>query len=138
MDSCCCVQISAYLVTVTPEVVLGADVLVGVFGLLGLRGHVGLVLPVLEPQAVGVDTTEDDRRDDDAVLRNSWSELFDCFFVPWVVVEGWGLYRSVGGQWVIGVSESCILDGELAPEVCGRMSQRFPRPIDMRSAASSS
>ena len=65
---------SAHLVTVTPEVVLGADVLVGVFGLLGLGGHVGLVLPVLEPQAVGVDTTEDDRGDDDAVLRESWSE----------------------------------------------------------------
>lgn len=53
------------LVTVTPEVVLGADVLVGVLGLLRLRGLVGLVLPVLEPQAVSVDTTEDDGGDDD-------------------------------------------------------------------------
>lgn len=98
----------------------------------------GLVLPVLEPQAVGVDTTEDDRRDDDAVLRDSWSELFESSFVFSVVVEGRGLYRSAGGQWVIGVSKGCILDGELAPEICSGLGQRFPRPIDMRSAASSS
>ena len=39
----------------------------------------GLVLPVLEPQAVGVDTTEDDGGDDDAVVRNTRSEL--CFAV---------------------------------------------------------
>lgn len=58
----------AHLVTVTPEEVLGADVLVGVLGQLGSRGLVGLVLPVLEPQAVGVDTAEDDRGDDDAVV----------------------------------------------------------------------
>jgi hypothetical protein len=72
---CVCDAASAYLVTVTPEVVLGADVLEGVLGLLGLGGHVGLVLPVLEPQAVGVDTTEDDRGDDDAVLRDNPSEF---------------------------------------------------------------
>ena len=78
---------SAHLVTVTPEVVLGADVLVGVFGLLGLGRHVGLVLPMLEPQAVGVDTTEDDRGDDDAVLRESWSELFNSFLISSIVVE---------------------------------------------------
>jgi len=82
-ESCCWLydSASAHLVTVTPEVVLGADVLVGVLGLLGLGGHVGLVLPVLEPQTVGVDTTEDDRGDDDAVLRDSRSELFGSFFV---------------------------------------------------------
>jgi hypothetical protein len=76
-NPCCCAcdAASAYLVTVTPEVVLGADVLEGVLGLLGLGGHVGLVLPVLEPQAVGVDTAEDDRGDNDAVLRDSRSEL---------------------------------------------------------------
>lgn len=76
----------AYLVTVTPEVVLGTDVLVGVLGLLGLRGLVGLVLPVLEPQAVGVDTTEDDGGDDDAVVRNTRSE--SCFAVSFLNCSG--------------------------------------------------
>jgi hypothetical protein len=74
-----CSPASAYLVTVTPEVVLGADVLEGVLGQLGLGRHVGLVLPMLEPQTVGVDTTEDDRGDDDAVWRSVWSELLFSF-----------------------------------------------------------
>lgn len=69
----------AHLVTVTPEEILGANVLVGVLGALRLGGKVGNVLPVLLPQAVGVDTTEDDRGDDDAVSQDSRSEFLDCF-----------------------------------------------------------
>lgn len=91
----------AHLVTVTPEEVLGADVLVGVLGSLRLGGKVGLVLPVLEPQTVGVDTTEDDRGDDNAVLQDSRSELLDFF--SFMFVEGIeSLSRSVEGQWVVG------------------------------------
>jgi hypothetical protein len=86
MTSCCfCSPALTYLVTVTPEVVLGADVLEGVLGQLGLGRHVGLMLPMLEPQTVGVDTTKDDRGDDDAVLRNYWSEMLLFFFVYSIV-----------------------------------------------------
>lgn len=94
-------MVSVYLVTVTPEVVLGADVLVGVFGLLGLGRHVGLVLPVLEPQAVGVDTTEDDRGDDNAVLQDSRSDfLVLSLFIRSRRVRS--LSRSEAGQWEVG------------------------------------
>jgi hypothetical protein len=62
---------------------------------------VGLVLPVLEPQTVGVDTTEDDRGDDDAVLQDSRSELLDFF--SFMFVEGTeSLSRSAEGQWDVG------------------------------------
>jgi hypothetical protein len=44
-----------YLVTVAPPEVLGADVLVGVLGLLLLRGRVGDVLPVGVPPHLAVD-----------------------------------------------------------------------------------
>jgi hypothetical protein len=96
-----CDPASAYLVTVTPEVVLGADVLVGVLGLLGLGRHVGLVLPVLEPQAVGVDTTEDDRGDDDAVLQESRSDFLNNSFSVRSRRVG-SLSLSGGGQWEVG------------------------------------
>ena len=59
----------AYLVTVTPEVVLGADVLVGVLGPLGARVLVllmGNVLPVGIPSNLCVDAGNDDAGDGDA------------------------------------------------------------------------
>lgn len=94
----------AHLVTVTPEEVLGADVLVGVLGSLGLGRKVGLVLPVLNPQTVGVDTTEDDRGDDDAVFQDSRSEFLGFF--SFNVRRGMGsLSRSVEGQWDVGHME---------------------------------
>jgi hypothetical protein len=71
----------AHLVTVTPEVVLGANVLVRVFGLLGLWGHVGLVLPVLQPQTVGVDACEDEARNHDAVSLQEGGFGQLCFIV---------------------------------------------------------
>lgn len=43
-----------HLVTVTPLVVLGADVLVRVLGALLQRGHVRPVLPMSIPQVIGV------------------------------------------------------------------------------------
>lgn len=48
-----------HLVTITPEEVLGPDVLVRVLGLLLQTGAVREVLPMLIPQVVGVDRTED-------------------------------------------------------------------------------
>ena len=59
----------AYLVTVSPEEVLGADVLVGVLGPLGagvLVLLVGNVLPVSIPPDLGVDAGDDDAGDGDA------------------------------------------------------------------------
>ena len=55
------------LVTVSPEVVLGPDVLEGVLGLVLKSGAVGDVLPVLSPEPVGVDTGEDDGGDHNAM-----------------------------------------------------------------------
>ena len=55
-----------HLVTVSPEVVLGPDVLEGVLGLVLKSGAVGDVLPVLGPEPVGVDTGEDDGGDHNA------------------------------------------------------------------------
>lgn len=59
----------AHLVTVTPEEVLGAEVLVGVLGALLKRGRVGLVLPVLAPQPVGVGARDGESGNDDAEKR---------------------------------------------------------------------
>ena len=76
------------------------------------------MLPVLEPQAVGVDTTEDDGGDDDAVVRNTRSEL--CFAVSFCDRSGMvSLSQFVrrGHDRKRGFGR-CILDGELAPEVC--------------------
>merc|ERR1712096_150567 len=53
------------LVTVSPEVVLGPDVLEGVLGLVLEGGAVRDVLPVLGPEPVGVDAGEDDGGDHD-------------------------------------------------------------------------
>jgi hypothetical protein len=58
---------TTHLVTVSPEEVLGADVLEWVLGLLLKRRAVGNVLPVLVPQTPCVDAGEDERRDNDAV-----------------------------------------------------------------------
>ena len=73
-DSGCMCRFEAYLVTVSPEEVLGADVLVGVLrplraGVLVLL--VGDVLPVGVPPHLGVDTGNDDAGDSDAVERVS-------------------------------------------------------------------
>jgi hypothetical protein len=56
-----------HLVTVSPEVVLGPDVLEGVLGLVLKSGAVSDVLPVLSPEPVGVDTGEDDGGDHNAM-----------------------------------------------------------------------
>lgn len=67
-------RFKAYLVTVSPEEVLGADVLVGVLrplraGMLVLL--VGNVLPVGVPPHLGVDAGNDDAGDSNAVDRVS-------------------------------------------------------------------
>lgn len=54
------------LVAISPKEVLGPDVLVRVLDLLLKRRLVRLVLPVLGPQAVGIDACEDERGDDNA------------------------------------------------------------------------
>lgn len=50
--------IKTYLVTISPRVVLDTDVLIRVFHTLLERGHVLPVLPVLFPEVVGVDASE--------------------------------------------------------------------------------
>ena len=55
-----------YLVTIAPEEVLGADVLVGVLGLVLWRGLVGLVFPVGVPSHVAVEAEYDETGDGDA------------------------------------------------------------------------
>ena len=64
----------AYLVTVAPEVVLGANVLVGVLRLLLTGMEVLLVLDVLPmgiPPQFGVDASNDDAGNSDAA--DTWS-----------------------------------------------------------------
>lgn len=55
------------LVAVAPGVVLGADVLVGILDALLQRGHVRPVLPMLVPEAVGVDSGEQEAGEDSAI-----------------------------------------------------------------------
>lgn len=59
--------IESYLVTVTPLVVLGADVLVSILGALLQSRHVAPVLPVIVPQVVGVGAGGNDARGDTTV-----------------------------------------------------------------------
>jgi hypothetical protein len=61
-----------HLVAVSPEVVLGPDVLEGVLGLVLEGGAVRDVLPVLGPEPVGVDAGEDDGGDHDAAVGVSF------------------------------------------------------------------
>lgn len=66
----------AYLVTVSPGEVLGADVLVGVLGALLEWGHVAPVLPVLLPQVVGIETAGNHDGNDSAIYSSiNWSEI---------------------------------------------------------------
>jgi hypothetical protein len=55
------------LISITPEKVLGANILVRVFWPLWERRHVLPVLPMLVPEVVGVDTTEEEEWGDTAV-----------------------------------------------------------------------
>lgn len=55
------------LITIAPEEVLRSDVLIRVFDSLLQRRHVLPVLPMLIPQVPGVDASEDEAGDDDAV-----------------------------------------------------------------------
>jgi hypothetical protein len=59
--------LTSHLVTVSPEVVLGPDVLEGVLGLVLKGGAVCDVLPVLGPEPVRVDAGEDDGGDHNAI-----------------------------------------------------------------------
>jgi len=77
--------IGPYLVAISPEVVLGAEVLVGVLGPLRARVLVLLVgnmLPVSIPPDLCVDAGNDDARDGDAAhsvsKHSSFSEQVQC------------------------------------------------------------
>ena len=70
---------TCYLVTVSPEVVLGTDVLVRVLGSVCARVLVllvGYVLPVSIPPDLGVDTGDDDAGDGNAIVELA------CFLAP--------------------------------------------------------
>lgn len=60
-----------HLVTITPGVVLGTDVLVGVLGALLKRRHVVPVLPVLIPQVVGIEAATNQAGNDSAASNSS-------------------------------------------------------------------
>ena len=68
-------RIKAYLVTVTPLVVLGANVLVGVLSAILQSGHVAPVLPMLVPQVVGVGSGGNEAGGDAAI---SLLAVLDC------------------------------------------------------------
>lgn len=64
----------AHLVTIAPLVVLGADVLVRVLGALLQRRHVAPVVPVLNPEVIGVGTGNGEGGDNTALrLLANWS-----------------------------------------------------------------
>lgn len=62
------------LISITPEKVLGANILVRVFWPLWERRHVLPVLPMLVPEVVGVDTTEEEEWGD-TVQRQLFPQL---------------------------------------------------------------
>jgi hypothetical protein len=66
------IEMKAYLVSISPEEVLGADVLEGVLDALLERGHVRDVLPVLGPQTPGVDAGDAEGRNHNAVREKPW------------------------------------------------------------------
>lgn len=57
-----------HLVTISPWEVLAANVLVRVLDALLKWRHVVPVLPVLSPQIVGIDASEDEARDDSTAI----------------------------------------------------------------------
>ena len=59
-------RLRTHLVTISPEVVLGSDVHVGILGTLFDRRLMRLVFPVLRPQPIGIDASNAEGRDDDA------------------------------------------------------------------------
>ena len=92
------------LVSITPWVVLHADVLEWVLGTLLNWGQMLLMLPMLVPEVVGVETSESDTWDDEATKSFEISELskepaVDCSLLA---REGCG---------------DNILDGEFSPEL---------------------
>lgn len=70
--SLCRVSSNAYLVTVSPEEVLGPDVLVRIFHALLQGREVFPVFPMLIPQVPGVDASEDEAGCDDTVTLLDW------------------------------------------------------------------
>lgn len=78
------------------------------------------MLLVLLVQTPGVDAAEDDRRDDDAVCGKTQSQnlQYSCLPIHAICPSlSLGIIR-VGGSVKLG---NCVLDGELAPEVCERV-----------------
>ena len=71
----------AYLIPITPRVRLTSDIHVRVLGLLFKRRFVGFVLPVLGPQAPGVDAGDAEGGDDDEdgeLAPEIWVRVSQC------------------------------------------------------------
>ena len=82
------------LATITPRVVLGADVLVGVLGALLQRRHVRPVVPMFVPEDIGVGTGEDEERDGAAATRCQFiclarTVLHRPYLIPKVGMHQW-------------------------------------------------
>ena len=60
-----------YLVTVSPEIVLGTDVLIPVLGLVLAGSVVCNVLPVSIPSQCGVDAGDNEAMDGDTMIRSA-------------------------------------------------------------------
>lgn len=104
----------AYLVTVTPLEVLGANVLVGVLGALLQRRHVAPVLPMLRPQPVGVGTRKSHARNNTASFL-----LALCHHVCHMPAK----FSRFGRFRVIRSSSKVanILDRDLPPQLCNQL-----------------
>lgn len=72
------IAVRTHLVTIAPEEVLGPDVHVWVLGPLLNRASVGKVLPMLVPEAVGVDAGQAEGWDDDAAKELDMYPLNLC------------------------------------------------------------
>lgn len=64
--------IKTNLISVSPKVILGSDVLIRVLGALLKRGLVLPVLPMFTPEVVGIDGCDDEGRGNDTVFGLRW------------------------------------------------------------------
>jgi hypothetical protein len=106
---------STHLVTVTPEEVLGSEVLVWVLWALLKWGHVLPVRPMLVPESVGVGTGDQHARNNGAMPGQSRSSSCSTTYIVASIQLTIAFHlHAINTSYDSG----SLLDGELAPEVC--------------------